>query len=132
MVNKAKKKSAESMAARSKKIKIGDGAIVTARSVLTADVPPHAIVGGVPAKIIRYRFDPAIIAELLRLEWWKYGLSALDGVDFTDIEAAIDTIDRNINAGHASLYLGPLVKIAEDGNAYKLVLDPDTGELSLA
>ena len=47
-------------------VTIGDGAVVAARSVLTADVPPYAVVGGVPAKVIRYRFPPDIIAALPR------------------------------------------------------------------
>src|SRR3546814_801459 len=75
---------------------IGDGAIVAARSVVTRDVPPYAIVGGVPAKVIRYRFEPAIVDELLKLEWWKYGLTAVSGADFTDIASCIDTIAKNI------------------------------------
>lgn len=52
-------------------IRIGDGAIVAAGAVVTKDVPPYAIVGGVPAKIIRYRFNEAQIGELLSLQWWN-------------------------------------------------------------
>lgn len=52
-------------------VRIGDGAVVGSGSVVTKDVPPYAIVGGVPAKIIRFRFDDDIIKELLQSEWWK-------------------------------------------------------------
>jgi len=52
-------------------VTIGDGAIVAARAVVTKDVPPYAIVGGVPAKIIRYRFDDKIIKELEAIKWWN-------------------------------------------------------------
>lgn len=52
-------------------IKIGNGAVIAAGAVVTKDVPPYAIVGGVPAKIIRYRFDPEIIAELEKRQWWN-------------------------------------------------------------
>lgn len=52
-------------------VTISDGAIVAARAVVTKDVPPYAIVGGVPAKIIRYRFDKETISKLLRIKWWN-------------------------------------------------------------
>lgn len=52
-------------------VTIGDGAIVAAGALVTKDVPPYAIVGGVPAKIIRFRFDEATIAGLLELKWWE-------------------------------------------------------------
>lgn len=51
-------------------IKIGDGAIVAMGSVVTKDVPPYAIVGGVPAKVIKYRFDEETISKLLEVRWW--------------------------------------------------------------
>lgn len=51
-------------------VTIGDGAIVGAGAVVTKDVPAYAIVVGVPAKIIRYRFDPEQISFLLKFKWW--------------------------------------------------------------
>lgn len=52
-------------------VHIGQGAVVAAGAVVTKDVPPYAIVGGVPAKIIKYRFSPEVIEQLLKLDYCK-------------------------------------------------------------
>lgn len=53
-------------------IKIGDGAVIGANSVVTHDVPAYAIVAGAPARIIRYRFDEKTIQKLLEIKWWDW------------------------------------------------------------
>lgn len=52
-------------------VHIGQGAVVAAGAVVTKDVPPYAIVGGVPAKVIKYRFSPEIIQQLMKLDYSK-------------------------------------------------------------
>jgi len=51
---------------------IGDGAVIGSGAVVTKSIPPYAIVAGVPARVIRYRFDAPIIEKLLRLKWWDW------------------------------------------------------------
>lgn len=75
-------------------INIGNGAIVGAGSVVTKDVPEYAIVGGNPARVIRYRFDNEIIDNLIKSKWWEKEPSEIlqKGIDITDINIVIDKL----------------------------------------
>lgn len=53
-------------------VTIGDGAVVAARALVNKDIPPYAVVGGMPAKLIKYRFSESTIEKLLRLRWWEW------------------------------------------------------------
>ncbi len=74
-------------------VTIGDGAVLGAGSVVTRDVPPYAIVGGNPARLIRYRFTPEQIAALLAIRWWNWPDETVDRflplIVSTDIDAFI-------------------------------------------
>ena len=78
-------------------VKIGDGAIIGAGAVITKDVPPYAIVGGVPAKVIKYRFSPDIIEKFLKIKWWNWDKEKLQAVErnFFDIEKFIQKYGNN-------------------------------------
>ncbi len=58
-------------------VTIGNGAVVAARSVVTKDVPPYAIVAGVPARVVKYRFDPGTIAALQSIAWWDWPIERI-------------------------------------------------------
>ncbi len=53
-------------------VEIGDGAVVAAGAVVTKNIPPYAIVGGVPAKLIKYRFPEEVVNDLLKIKWWNW------------------------------------------------------------
>ena len=76
-------------------VTIGDGAIVAARSVVTHDVPPFAVVAGNAAEVVKMRFDAATVHRLLDIAWWHWdaekitrNLDAIRGADIDALEAA--------------------------------------------
>lgn len=77
-------------------VRVGDGAIVAARSVVSADVPAYAIVAGNPARVVRMRYDETQVQRLLRIAWWDWdadkvsrNLELIVGADLDALEAAV-------------------------------------------
>jgi len=82
-------------------ITIGDGAVIAANAVVTKDVPNYAIVGGVPAKLIRFRFEQEIIEKLLKIQWWKYNYLDLTHINFDqNITNLIVSLEKLIFDNH--------------------------------
>ena len=73
-------------------VKVGHGAIIARNAVVTKDVEPYQIVGGNPAKPIRYRFDEASRVALLASQWWNYDRDQLCQLDFSDCQRFLEQI----------------------------------------
>jgi acetyltransferase-like isoleucine patch superfamily enzyme len=65
-------------------VRIGTGAVIAANATVTRDVPPYAVVAGLPAKVIKYRFPPDVCAMLLDSQWWDYSIKDLGRFSFSD------------------------------------------------
>lgn len=77
-----------------KGVKIGNGAIIGARSIVTENVPDYAVVVGIPAKIIKYRFSESVIEKLQQYPWWFLPAPTLQKLFFNDIEKAIEQLSK--------------------------------------
>jgi acetyltransferase-like isoleucine patch superfamily enzyme len=75
-------------------VSVGDGAVIAAGSIVTKDVPSYAIVAGVPAKVIRMRFDEKTIERLARVKWWDLELSELSGLPFRDVPRCLGLLEE--------------------------------------
>ncbi len=92
-------------------ITVGDGAVIAAFSVVTKDVPPYAIIGGNPARIIRRRFSEETIKHLLEVKWWdwpeRYIRSVIPFLLSNDVEAFLRKADDVLQAIQAHLLETP-------------------------
>ena len=84
-------------------VSIGDGAVIGMGAIVVKDVPPYAIVAGVPAKIIKYRFDDETIDKLLQLKWWDFPEDIVKKLPFADIKGCIKMLENNITKRKYSL-----------------------------
>ncbi len=80
-------------------VSIGTGAVVGAGAFVNKDVPPYAIVAGMPAKIIRYRFDDETIEKIMKTEWWLRNKKELIGLSdvFSNVPAFINTFNQQVS-----------------------------------
>ena len=102
-------------------VTIGHGAVVAAGAVVTKDVAPYMIVGGVPAKPIRPRFDEATVARLLELRWWNYDMSKVSNqVDYGNPQEVIDFMKPRVTSGQIPRARFTTIRIKRVGNSYNI------------
>ena len=93
---------------------IGDGAVIAAGAIVTKHVPPYAVVAGVPARVIKYRFPEETIQRLQELSWWRYRAADLVNIPFEKVDAAIDEIRRRIDDGALQPYDPGTTRVTAD------------------
>jgi virginiamycin A acetyltransferase len=80
-------------------VTIGSGAVIGARSLVLEDVPPYAVVVGQPARVVKYRFGPELIARFLQLEWWRFAPAELSRLPLEEPAAFLDALGERIDTG---------------------------------
>lgn len=92
---------------------VGDGAVIGVGAIVTKDVPPYAVVAGIPAKVLKYRFDEGTISDLLKIKWWdmseselsKYSDSIMNVKKFINqVKAAKGWVNNVYSLGYTALY----------------------------
>lgn len=73
-------------------VKIGNGAVIGADAVVNKDVLPYSVVGGIPVRLLKFRFPLDIINELEKIEWWNFGPEIMNGIDICRPQNAIDQL----------------------------------------
>ncbi|MGB7817028.1 MAG: CatB-related O-acetyltransferase [Methylotenera sp.] len=86
-------------------VKIGDGAIIAARAVVTSDVPAYAIYAGIPAKKIKYRFNSELIQKLLISKWWNVSAEILKNLNLDEPALCLDKLENQKPASYKKLLL---------------------------
>lgn len=95
-------------------ITIGTGAIIASGAIVTKDVPPYAVVAGVPAAVKKMRFDDVTIAALLESEWWSYDFVALSQFDVTNPLVFARSVSKAVANGTLLPWRPKCVRIPDD------------------
>jgi virginiamycin A acetyltransferase len=93
-----------------RRVRIGNGVLIGAHSLVTKDVEDFAIVGGVPARVIRKRFPDHIIERIQRLAWWRYHKDDLKFGNAQDPERFLDDLEERVAAGIIAEYRPPILR----------------------
>lgn len=93
-------------------VRVGDGAVIAGGSVVVKDVPPYAIVGGVPAKVIRYRLSEQVREFAQKLQWWRYAPEAFAGLRLDQPMDFLLALEERISGG-LQPYAPPQIDLAK-------------------
>lgn len=95
-------------------VTIGTGAVIGARSIVTKDVPPYAIVAGSPAIIKKYRFDEKTIKRLLASKWWDYAFTDFRGLNTLNPNEFLDGFEKRVDQGEVKPMKAALIDIEKE------------------
>ena len=95
-------------------VSVGHGAVIAAGAIINKDVEPYTIVGGVPGKPIRKRFDEQTVERLLASEWWTLKPDLFKGRDYSNVADMLDEIER-IKAGEDDWLYRPQSVVVRPG-----------------
>lgn len=105
----------------SKGVRVGDGAVIAAESIVTKDVPPYAVVGGNPARILKYRFPDDVIDKLVELKWWQYDYGQFNSkASSMHIEEFILDLEKRVDSHSIQPYRPKFVTIEDFRNLSEL------------
>jgi acetyltransferase-like isoleucine patch superfamily enzyme len=102
-------------------ISVGDGAVIGAHAVVTRDVPPYAIVGGNPARVLKYRFEPDMIERLIALRWWEYAVLDFANWDVRDVAGAVGALEQAVAEGQVVPYAPAPIRLVEEAERHRMI-----------